>query len=417
MSSTETTLSNRAWLMVALLWFVACLNYLDRMILITMRTSIKEAIPMTDAQFGLLTTIFLVSYGLLSPLGGFVADRFSRSRIIIFSLFAWSATTWLTAHASTFGELLFYRALMGISEACYFPAAGALLMDYHRNTTRSLANGIHLSGVMVGSGLGGLGGYIADRHPWTFVFELFGVIGVVYSVVLFFLLKDRPSQAIPVTSSSTPIIAEKGNLFQAFASLFSRPAYILALLFWGLLGLASWSFIGWLPTYLSERFGLSQGEAGLTSMGYIYAGSLVGMVVGGYWADRWSKHSPRARIWVGVIGVLIATPAILVASNAGVLTLVLVALVIYGFARPFPDANMVPILCQIVDPRYLATGVGVLNMFAVFVGGATIYAGGALRDANVDITTVFNCGAVGLVICAALLWFVREPARKPALVA
>ena len=144
--------------MVALLWLVACLNYLDRMILITMRSSIKEAIPMTDAQFGLLTTIFLVSYGLLSPLGGFVADRFSRSRIIIFSLFAWSATTWLTAHASTFGELLFYRALMGISEACYFPAAGALLMDYHRNTTRSLANGIHLSGVMVGSGLGGLGG-------------------------------------------------------------------------------------------------------------------------------------------------------------------------------------------------------------------------------------------------------------------
>ena len=412
MSSNAASVSHRAWLVVALLWFVACLNYLDRMILITMRTSIKEAIPMTDAQFGLLTTIFLVSYGLLSPLGGFVADRFSRSKIIIFSLFAWSATTWLTAHASTFGELLFYRALMGISEACYFPAAGALLMDYHRNTTRSLANGIHLSGVMVGSGLGGLGGYIADRHPWTFVFELFGAIGVVYAVVLFFLLKDRPADV----SASAPEIAAaspaKGNLLEAIASLFRRPAYILAMLFWGLLGLASWSFIGWLPTYLTERFGLSQGEAGLTSMGYIYGGSLVGMVVGGYWADRWSRKSPRARIWVGVIGVLLATPAILVASNVGVLALVLAALVIYGFARPFPDANMVPILCQIVEPRFLATGVGVLNMFAVFVGGATIYLGGALRDAKVDITTLFNCGAVGLVVCAALLWCVREPALK-----
>ena len=124
------------------------------------------------------------------------------------------------------------------------------------------------------------------------------------------------------------------------------------------------------------------------------------------------RKSARARIWVGVIGVLLATPAILVASNAGVLALVLVALVIYGFARPFPDANMVPILCQIVDPRFLATGVGVLNMFAVFVGGATIYAGGALRDAKVDITTVFNCGALGLVICAVLLWFVRETTLK-----
>jgi predicted MFS family arabinose efflux permease len=412
MISPASTVSRQAWLVVALLWFVACLNYLDRMILITMRTSIKEAIPMTDAQFGLLTTIFLVSYGLLSPLGGFVADRFSRSKIIIFSLFAWSGTTWLTAHASTFGELLFYRALMGISEACYFPAAGALLMDYHRNTTRSLANGIHLSGVMVGSGLGGLGGYIADRHPWTFVFQLFGVIGVVYSVVLFFLLKDRPAEVLAPSPVASPAKTEKGSLVEAFVSLFSRPAYIVALLFWGLLGLASWSFIGWLPTYLTERFGLSQGEAGLTSMGYVYAGSLVGMVVSGFWADRWSKTSPRARIWVGVIGVLLATPAILIASNASVLAFVLIALVVYGFARPFPDANMVPILCQIIEPRFLATGVGFLNMFAVFVGGATIYAGGALRDAQVNITTVFNFGALGLLICAALLWFVREPAAK-----
>jgi hypothetical protein len=138
------------------------------------------------------------------------------------------------------------------------------------------------------------------------------------------------------------------------------------------------------------------------------------MVVGGYWADRWSRTSARARIWVGVIGVLVATPAILVASNVAVLALVLVALVIYGFSRPFPDANMVTILCQIVDRRYLATGVGVLNMFAVFVGGATIYVGGALRDAKVDITAVFNCGALGLVICAGLLWFVREPVLAPA---
>jgi len=404
------TTPSRAWLTVSLLWFVACLNYLDRMILITMRTSIKEDIAMTDAQFGLLTSIFLVAYGILSPLGGFIADRFNRSRIIIFSLFAWSATTWLTAHATTINELLFYRALMGISEACYFPAAGALLMDYHRNHTRSLANGIHLSGVMVGSGLGGLGGWIADRHDWTFVFELFGLVGIVYSGVLFFLLRDRPADAIsPISAGETP---PKVNLIQALVSLFSRPAFILALLFWGLLGLASWSFIGWLPTYLSENFALSQGEAGLTAMGYIYGASLVGMLVGGYWADRWSRKHVRARIWVGVIGVLLATPAILIAANAPVLSWVLVGLIVYGFGRPFPDANMVPILCQIIDRRYLATGVGVLNMFAVFVGGATIYAGGALRDANIEITTVFNCGAAGLVVCAALLWFIRESPAK-----
>jgi MFS family permease len=398
--------------MVALLWLVACLNYLDRLILITMRSSIKEAIPMSDAQFGLLTTVFLVTYGLLSPLGGFLADRVNRSRLIIFSLFAWSTATWLTAHATTFGELLCYRSLMGISEACYFPAAGALLMDYHRHGTRSLANGIHLSGVMVGSGLGGLGGWIADKQDWTFVFNFFGAVGVIYSVVLLVLLRDRPAEpgaGGPVATPTPPV-----RFSEALVSLFSRRAFIVALLFWGLLGFAGWAFIGWLPTYLKEQFNMTQGRAGLTALGYIYSTSLVGMVVGGAWADRWSRTQSRGRIWVGTIGVLLTVPAVLFVANSPVLAPVLAGLLIYGFVRPFPDANMVPILCQIVDPRYLATGVGVLNMFAVLIGGLTIYVGGALRDAHVSIITVFNFGAAGLLVCALLLWRIKPRPIAPA---
>ncbi|MEO6003960.1 MAG: MFS transporter [Opitutus sp.] len=398
-------LPRRAWLIVALLWMVALLNYLDRMILITMRTSIKASIEMTDAQFGLLTTIFLVTYGLLSPLGGFVADKFNRSRIITFSLFAWSATTWLTAHATSLNELLFYRSLMGISEACYFPAAGALIMDYHRNRTRSLANGVHLSGVMVGSGLGGLGGWIADRQDWRFVFEFFGGIGVVYALVLLAMLRDRPRPVIAAEAVRPK--RPRVRLGEALVSLFSRKAFVLMLFFWGGLGMASWAFAGWLPTYLHEQFAMSQGRAGLTALGYIYSASLIGMVVGGFLADRWTRSHPRGRIFVGVLGILIAIPGVLLVSNVPILAVVLTGMVLYGFTRPFPDANMVPILCQIVDPRYLATGVGVLNMFAVFVGGLTIYIGGVVRDAHISITTLFNCGAVGLLVCGIILWLVR----------
>ena len=405
MPLSADNLMRRAWLIVGLLWFVGFLNYLDRMILITMRSSIKESIPMTDAQFGLLTTIFLVAYGLLSPLGGFMADKFNRSRIIIGSLFAWSATTWLTAHATGYGELLCYRGLMGISEACYFPAAGALLMDYHPSKTRSLANGIHLSGVMVGSGLGGLGGWIAERQDWTFVFQLFGLIGILYSGVLLFLLKDRP-QEVSAPGGTIPALPVL-KLGQALSSIFSRPAFILALLFWGLLGIASWSFSGWLPAYLQEQFHMSQGRAGLTALGYIYSASLLGMVAGGYFADRWTLTNPRGRIYVGVIGVLVAIPGVLLVGNSGLLPLVLLGMVIFGFTRPFPDANMVPLLCQIIDRRYLATGLGVLNMLAVLVGGASIYVGGLVRDAHISITTIFNFGALGLFICAIILWSLK----------
>ncbi len=396
----------RAWLMVALLWVVAFLNYLDRMILITMRSSIKASIAMNDAQFGMLTSIFLITYGVLSPFGGFIADRFNRSRIIIFSLFAWSATTWLTAHATTFGGMLVCRALMGISEAAYFPAAGALLMDYHSDRTRSRANGIHLSGVMVGSGLGGLGGWIADRQDWQFVFTLFGFIGVAYAGVLCLFLRDRPKDVVPAGQPVTPA-APAIRPLETVLALFRRPSFVLALLFWGLLAVASWSFSGWLPTYLHERFGMSQGEAGLTALGYTHAASLIGMLAGGWIADRWTKRNPRGRVLTGVVGVLIAAPAALVVGNSGIFAVVLTGMIVFGLARPFPDASMMPLLTQIVEKRHMATALGFLNMLAVFIGGATVYIGGVVRDAHIPVTTVFNCGALGLLVCAALLWAVK----------
>src|SRR5690606_14004347 len=105
------------WLLVALLCVVGALNYLDRMIITTMRGSIVEAIPMTDAQFGLLSSVFLWVYGFASPFAGFLADKFSRSKVIIVSLFVWSLVTWLTSLATSFEQLLATRALMGISEA------------------------------------------------------------------------------------------------------------------------------------------------------------------------------------------------------------------------------------------------------------------------------------------------------------
>ena len=157
-TAAVNTLIPGAWKVVALLSVVGCLNYLDRIMVTTMRVSLIEAIPMTEAQFGLLTSVFLWVYGLLSPFAGFLADRFNRSRVIIISLFVWSVITWLTSYATSFETLLATRALMGISEACYIPAALALIADYHSSSSRSLATGIHMAGIMAGQSLGFIGG-------------------------------------------------------------------------------------------------------------------------------------------------------------------------------------------------------------------------------------------------------------------
>ena len=201
----DPRLSPRAWLIVGLLWMVAFLNYLDRVMITTMGPSLKQAIPMTDAQFGLLTTAFLLIYAVLSPIAGFLADRFSRSLVIIVSLIVWSVITWLTAHAKTYDQLLATRLAMGISEACFMPASLALITDYHRGATRSLANGILIGGIFVGSAFAGLGGWLAERYTWTYAFSLFGLVGVGYSIVLLLLLRDMPLPRADVTAPTVSV--------------------------------------------------------------------------------------------------------------------------------------------------------------------------------------------------------------------
>lgn len=410
MSSTPSVLPKGAWLTVGLLWIVGMLNYLDRVMITTMRGSILKEIPMTEAQFGLLTTVFLLVYAVLSPFAGFLADRFNRSRVIIISFLTWSAVTWLTAHAKTFEQLLATRALMGISEACYIPAALALIADYHRTTTRSFANGVHMSGVMVGSGLGGLGGLIAERHGWSHAFTLFGQLGIGLAFVLIFLLRDRSDSD---KINDAPIRQSPVMFTEAMRSLLGNRNFLLALVYWGLLGASAWAVVGWMPTYLNEQFNLSQGQAGLSATAYLQGAALIGVLLGGAWADRWSRRNTNGPIYVVMVGLSLAAPAILIVSVTNSLPLAIGGLVLFGLTKAFTDANMMPILTLVADPRYRATGYGLLNFCACAVGGATIYVGGLLRDAEVSVVRVFQFGGLSFLVSLAILFLLKPAPRNP----
>src|SRR6266545_1274468 len=93
------------WALVALLWVVALLNYLDRQVIFAVFPLLEGELHVSGVQLGLLGTSFLWVYGMLSPFGGWVADRFGRRRVILLSLAVWSAVTWLTGHSRSYGEL------------------------------------------------------------------------------------------------------------------------------------------------------------------------------------------------------------------------------------------------------------------------------------------------------------------------
>jgi MFS family permease len=402
---TWADVSRRAWLVVGLLWLVALLNYLDRLMITTMRDPIKAAIPMTDAQFGLLTSAFLWVYGILSPFGGYLADRFSRSRVIIASLLVWSVVTWLTARVTTFEQLLFTRAIMGISEACYIPAALALISDYHRGPTRSLATGLHMSGVYVGAALGGVGGYIADAYGWRAGFSLFGVFGIGYAIILIFLLRDRAGMEGEVENPKAPVREVK--VMAGLAALFGVGGFWILLLLNALVGVANWGVNGWLPTYLKDQFHLGLGEAGMSATGYIQIASFLGVLGGGAWADWWARTNPRGRALVPAIGYCIAGPCLFLSAMAGTLPWAIAGLAVFGLGRGFFDANHMPIIRQLVDERYSATAYGLVNFVSCAAGGVMIYVGGVFKDSNVDLSVVFKFAAAGLFVAGLMLLAIR----------
>jgi MFS family permease len=289
---------------------------------------------------------------------------------------------------------------MGISEACYLPAALALITDYHGNKTRSLAIGIHMTGIIAGQSLGFVGGWIAELHSWNYAFFIFGIVGVFYAIILVFVLKDKPIQSETIANR---IVEKKIHFFQAVSTLLTNFNFSLLLSFWCLLGIVGWLIMGWLPTYYQEHFNLSQGIAGLYATGYLYPFSMVGVVVGGLLADRWNKTNKSARILIPAIGLLIAIPGILLAVNTNLIEIAILGFMVYAFTKVFSDANLMPILCTIIDEKYRATAYGILNLFACIVGGIGIYAGGILRDSNISMDYIFIFASFVMLLCILLL--------------
>ena len=395
-----------AWLIVTLLVPVAMLNYLDRQMLATMKSSMVGDIPSitNKADWGWVLACFKWTYAILSPFGGYIADRVSRKHVICASLFVWSAVTWWTGHVSTFQELVWARALMGASEAFYMPTALALIADYHPGLTRSRAVGLHQTGLYAGQMLGGFAGFVADSpgHGWRWAFTLCGVIGVVYALPLMAFLKNPVRVEVKGTDATS---AGRGNVFTA---LLSNRNFLLLVLYFTLPAIAGWVVRDWMPDILKERFHLGQGKAGVSAILFVQISSLVGAVVGGTLADRWMRTTTRGRIFASALGTLLFLPALFSVGNAGTLTVAIMGLILFGLGWGFFDCNNMPILCQVTRPEWRATGYGIMNLVSISCGGFGDWAFGSLRDRHVPLNVIFGVFA-GVALLSVVLVLLIKP--------
>jgi len=404
---------------------VALLNYLDRQMLSAMKSSVMEDIPSigTEANWGFMLGQFKWVYALLSPVGGYLADRFSRRLTICGSLFVWSAVTWWTGQVSTYDELLWARSLMGISEAFYIPAALALIADCHTGPTRSRAVGLHQMAIYCGVIVGGFGGYVAEIHTvhiqtvgregllnayvfnlgWRFAFDACGILGMLYALPLVLLLRDAPKSPDTTVPKVSP--------GRAAITLFSNRSFVLLVLYFTLPALAGWVVRDWMPAILKQQFNIGQGKAGVAATLYWQVAAIVGAILGGWLADRWMLRNSRGRIYVSAIGMSLIVPAIFGVGNAGTLTIAVVFLILFGLGWGFFDGNNMPILSQIVRPQLRATGYGMMNFVSISCGGLADWGFGILRDRQVPLNVIFS-GFAGFAILSIVLVLLIRPHNR-----
>jgi MFS family permease len=378
---------NYPWLVVAMLWFVALLNYMDRQMLSTMRPSMMVDIAdlVSAANFGRLMAVFLWVYAFMSPVSGLIADRLNRKWLIVGSLFTWSSVTLLMGYTTDFNQLYILRAVMGISEAFYIPAGLSLIADYHQGKTRSIAIGFHTSGIYLGQALGGFGAVVAGNFSWQTTFHSFGLLGMLYCIVLILFLKEKKTYTVSTERQSFK--SELSGMGKALVILFGNISFWVILFYFSAPSLPGWATKNWLPTLFSESLGINMEQAGPMSTIAIAMASLFGVLLGGYLSDKWVNKNLKGRIYTGVIGLFLTLPALFLFAFGNDLPMIVSGAICFGLGFGMFDVNSMPILCQFISSRYRATAYGLMNLVGISSGavitnflGKSIDAGNTTRD-------------------------------------
>lgn len=397
------------WIVVGLLWGVALLNYMDRQMLSTMKDAMQvDIVELQSAtNFGYLMAIFLWIYALMSPVSGVIADRLNRKWLIVGSLFVWSSVTYLMGIAETFNQVVWLRALMGVSEALYIPVGLSLIADYHTGKSRSLAVGIHMTGLYTGQAIGGFGATVADAFSWHTTFHWFGIIGIAYAVILMLFLHDKKTEILPTEKLQANPQKEKESVFTSLKSLLTNVAFWVILLYFAAPSLPGWATKNWLPTLFAENLDLPMSQAGPISTITIAVSSFIGVLIGGPLSDKWVQKNLRGRVYTGAIGLGLTIPSLLLLGFGHNLVAVVGAGLLFGIGYGIFDTNNMPILCQFVSHKQRATAYGVMNMIGVSAGAFITHLLGRWGDSG-------NLGAgfamLAIVVAIALgvqLYFLR----------
>ncbi len=386
------------------------LNHADRQVLYTLFPPLKKQFGYRDAVVGLTVALFLWVYGLCSPLAGILGDRFSKPKLIVASVGIWSMFTVLSGFSPNGVFLLVCRALLGVSESMFMPAAFALIAAAHGPETRSRAISVFATSQLVGVALGGsLSGYVAERLQWRASFWMLGTAGILFSWPLWRFLSRMPRGLPRSTDQEKPHL---GSFFR----LLRIPSIRIATLFVAVATFGLFLVYTWLPTFLYDKFHLGLGRAGVEASVYPQVGTMFGLLVGSALADRYYCRNRAARFWVIVSALIGAAPCLILLGSSATLATTRLAAIAFGFFAGFISGNQAAATFDVAPASLRASAVGVLNLLGALVSGFAPFLGGLARRTIgmgqlLSLTSFVYIATAAIVIYGTIRHFARDHAR------
>lgn len=400
---TATAKESISWNVVALLFAAFALCYLDRQAAFSIFPVLKRDLGFSDTQLGLVGSLFGWSYALSMPVAGRVADILRRDRLVIASLVLWSFAALGTASSGSPAVFLLWRVVMGLTESLYFPAAVAIIAVLHRSTTRSRAMSIHQAAQLAGIIAGGwYGGWAAERLGWRGGFMILCIAGIAYSLILFKWLGRFPA----------PGAAARRNWTVSLAELLRSPLYVVLGGAFFFFCAVLWIVYAWLPDLLYERFGLSLSASGLDATLYVQASCAVGVLAGGWIADRLMLASCAGRLYVVAFGMISSAPCAYLACTTASLDRFRICAILFGLLAGLAIANIFAAAYDVVAEKQYGFAAGTLNMVGGISGGGSMLLMGIYKEHFGTNQLIAYTAVAGVLSASTLLAFARLYSRS-----
>jgi len=395
-----------AWQVALFLALGSALNYADRAAMSAVLAPVRTEFGLSDVALALLNSSFLWAYAIGSPIAGVLADRFSRPRLIVWSILAWSSVTALMGLANGFPMLLALRIALGVTECLFLPAAIALIADWHGAGTRARAMSLISIGVNAGMILGGsFAGFMAQHHGWRSGFWILGLVGIGLALLARPLLPPAPAA---VARADEP----RASFGEALRYLIRVPSYFALVGESMLSGIAMWVFMSWLPLYFKETYSMTLAGAGFAGTFMLQVSVVLGVLTGGWLSDRVAAAAPHRRMLLYSVFYLLAAPFLLFFLGQPAFPVVAAAIAAFSFLRGMGTANDNATQCEIVPARYRSTGVGLMNFVSTAAGGSAVLLAGYLKR-DLGLGGIF-AGVSGVFLLASAVlfvgyrWFIRR---------